>query len=57
MVANNVLFGRVTGLFAVESFGGDCQHENQSSMIPFKDNKTCPLGTESNPSKYVHFPQ
>ncbi|CAF0994260.1 unnamed protein product [Rotaria sordida] len=35
-----VLYGRLSGLFAVESFSNNCDHQKRKSIGPIKDNKT-----------------
>ncbi|CAF0943732.1 unnamed protein product [Rotaria sordida] len=43
---NLVLYGRLTGLFAVESFGHNCEHQGRKSIASIKDNKTYLLDIE-----------
>ncbi|CAF5024576.1 unnamed protein product [Rotaria sp. Silwood1] len=48
ILASLVLFGRVTGLFAIQSFGDNCYDQRQNSIIAIKNNNTYPEGIELN---------
>jgi hypothetical protein len=50
-----IVFGRVTGIFAVHSFGGTCEQRQQYSMTPSGKNYTCPLGIDLNSFNYARF--
>jgi hypothetical protein len=55
ILTNLFLFGRVTGIFVVESFGGNCDHKQQGSTGKNTNNNICPLGIELNPFNYIRF--
>jgi hypothetical protein len=55
VLTNVFLFGRVTGIFAVESFGGNCDYKQQGATGTNTNNNTCPLGIELNPFNYLRF--
>jgi hypothetical protein len=55
LVFSIVLFGRVTGLFAIESFANNCAQQQQNSMDTIRSNITCPLGIELNPDNFLHL--
>jgi ABC-type transporter Mla maintaining outer membrane lipid asymmetry permease subunit MlaE len=48
-----VLFGKVTGMFAAESFAENCSGQHQNSFDTVKNNITCPLGIELNPFNFI----
>jgi hypothetical protein len=52
LLANSVVFGRLTGLFAIKSFGDSCDHQHQNSIILNTRNYDCPAGIELNPFNY-----
>jgi hypothetical protein len=54
-LTNMCLFGRVTGIFVVESFGGNCDYKQQGSIGTNASYNTCPLGIELNPFNYLRF--
>ncbi|CAF1182935.1 unnamed protein product [Adineta steineri] len=50
ILANIILFGRITGLFATTSFAVDCNNQNLTSTII--NNTVCPPGVDLNPLNY-----
>ncbi|CAF3961539.1 unnamed protein product [Rotaria sp. Silwood1] len=46
ILANIILFGRLTGIFATESFGDACDYQHQNLIAPIKNNNTYSQGTE-----------
>ncbi|CAF1156838.1 unnamed protein product, partial [Rotaria sordida] len=40
IIANLILFGRLTGLFVIESFGDNCDHQYRNSIAPIIHNNT-----------------
>jgi hypothetical protein len=52
ILANSVISGRLTGLFAMKSFGNNCDYQNEKSNIVNTSNYNCPLGIEVNPFNY-----
>ncbi|CAF0847127.1 unnamed protein product [Adineta steineri] len=55
IVTNQILFGRITGIFAQQSFAADC-HDQQLQFISRNINKSvCPLGIELSLSNDVQL--
>lgn len=55
-VAGIVLFGRLSGAFAMESFANTCRRQQQQNFInTMKYNVTCPLGIILNPVNFNHM--
>ena len=54
-VAGEVLFGRISGMFAMESFDDTCRHQQQNYTDTIKNNMTCPLGINLNPINFDHL--
>ncbi|CAF1206870.1 unnamed protein product [Adineta steineri] len=50
ILANIILFGRITGLFATTSFTVDCNNQNLTYAII--NNTVCPPGIDLNPLNY-----
>ncbi|CAF2851921.1 unnamed protein product [Rotaria sp. Silwood2] len=48
ILTNLVMFGRLTGIFAIESFGGSCDDQHQTSIAPSNNNNTYPQDIELN---------
>ncbi|CAF4148418.1 unnamed protein product, partial [Rotaria sordida] len=48
IIANQILVARLTGLFAIKSFGDDCDHEQQNFTAPIKINNRYSLGIDLN---------
>ncbi|CAF1519598.1 unnamed protein product, partial [Rotaria sordida] len=48
ILANLFLFGRLTGLFTIESFGGSCDHQYKNSIAPITNNNTYPQDIQLN---------
>ncbi|CAF1262542.1 unnamed protein product [Rotaria sordida] len=46
--ANLILFGKLTGLFAIESFGDNCDHQHRNSIAPITHNNTYSQDIELN---------
>jgi hypothetical protein len=55
VVFSLVLFGRLAGMFATESFAGTCDHKDQNLSTSIKTENTCPLGIDLNPLNYIRF--
>ena len=55
LVAGIVLFSRVSGLFAMESFADTCRRQQQASVHVNQKNITCPLGVHLNPINFDHL--
>ncbi len=55
VIATIIVFGKVTGSFASESFVGNCPGQDQYAIDTIKKNITCPLGIELNPSNFAHL--
>ncbi|CAF2145630.1 unnamed protein product, partial [Rotaria magnacalcarata] len=55
ITANMVIFSRLTGLFAIKSFGNDCRYQHDNSLILNMSNYICPEGIEINSSNYVQY--
>ncbi|CAF4187482.1 unnamed protein product, partial [Adineta steineri] len=51
-LANIILFGRITGLFATTSFAVDCDNQYQNLASTIINNTVCPLGIDLNPLNY-----
>ncbi|CAF1003992.1 unnamed protein product [Adineta steineri] len=51
-LANVILFGRITGLFATTSFAVDCDNQYQNLASTIINNTICPLGIGLNPLNY-----
>ncbi|CAF4589911.1 unnamed protein product, partial [Rotaria sp. Silwood2] len=43
-----VLFGRITGLFVIKSFGDNCVDQHQNLIVSINNNSTYPQGIELN---------
>ncbi|CAF1396036.1 unnamed protein product [Adineta steineri] len=52
ILANVILFGRITGLFATTSFTVDCHNQYENSVSTIINNTICPFGTDLNPLNY-----
>ncbi|CAF1432493.1 unnamed protein product [Adineta steineri] len=52
VLANVILFGRITGLFATTSFAVDCNNQYQNLTSTIIKNSVCPLGIDLNPLNY-----
>ncbi|CAF0845843.1 unnamed protein product [Adineta steineri] len=52
VLANVILFGRITGLFATTSFAVDCNNRYQNLTSTNINNSVCPLGIDLNPLNY-----
>ncbi|CAF1469718.1 unnamed protein product, partial [Rotaria sordida] len=48
ILVNQILVGRLTGLFAILSFGDDCDHEQQNFTAPIKTNNRYSHGINLN---------
>ncbi|CAF0906256.1 unnamed protein product [Adineta steineri] len=51
-LANVILFGRITGLFATTSFAVDCGNQYENSVFTIINNTVCPFGIDLNPLNY-----
>ncbi|CAF4115308.1 unnamed protein product, partial [Adineta steineri] len=51
-LANIILFGRITGLFATTSFAVDCDNQYQNLESTIINNTVCPLGIDLNALNY-----
>ncbi|CAF4089268.1 unnamed protein product [Adineta steineri] len=51
-LANIILFGRITGLFATTSFAVDCDTQYQNLESTIINNTVCPLGIDLNALNY-----
>ncbi|CAF4031411.1 unnamed protein product [Adineta steineri] len=51
-LANVILFGRITGLFATTSFDIDCENQYQNSVSTTINNSVCLFGIDLNPLNY-----
>ncbi|CAF0924787.1 unnamed protein product [Adineta steineri] len=51
-LANVILFGRITGLFATILFAVDCDIQYENSVSTIINNTVCPLGIDLNPLNY-----
>ncbi|CAF4244189.1 unnamed protein product, partial [Adineta steineri] len=51
-LANVILFGRITGLFATTSFAVDCDNQYQNPVSTIINNTVCPFGIDLNPLNY-----
>ncbi|CAF0751223.1 unnamed protein product [Adineta steineri] len=51
-LANAILFGRITGLFATTSFTVDCDNQYQNSVSTTINNSICLFGIDLNPLNY-----
>ncbi|CAF1240235.1 unnamed protein product [Adineta steineri] len=51
-LANVILFGRITGLFATTSFSVDCDNQYENFVSTIINNTVCPLGIDLNPLNY-----
>ena len=47
-LANAVLLGRITGLFAIKSFGDNCDDQHQNLIVPINNKSTYFQGIEIN---------
>lgn len=54
-VSGEVLFGQISGIFAMESFADTCRHQQQNYTNTIKNNMTCPLGITLNPTNFNHL--
>ncbi|CAF0897185.1 unnamed protein product [Adineta steineri] len=52
MLANVILFGRITGLFATTSFAVDCHNQYENFASTIINNTVCPFGIDLNPLNY-----
>ncbi|CAF3995308.1 unnamed protein product, partial [Adineta steineri] len=52
VLANIILFGRITGLFATTSFAVDCDNQYQNLESGIINNTICPFGIDLNPLNY-----
>ncbi|CAF1559810.1 unnamed protein product, partial [Adineta steineri] len=52
ILANVILFGRMTGLFATTSFAVDCHNQYENSVSTIINNSVCPFGIDLNPLNY-----
>ncbi|CAF1495581.1 unnamed protein product, partial [Adineta steineri] len=52
VLANVILFGRITGLFATTSFAVDCHSQYENSVSTIINNSVCPFGIDINPLNY-----
>ncbi|CAF0997871.1 unnamed protein product [Adineta steineri] len=52
ILANVILFGRITGLFATTSFAVDCDDHYENFTSAIINNSVCPLGINLNPLNY-----
>ncbi|CAF1393329.1 unnamed protein product [Adineta steineri] len=48
-IANVILFGRITGLFATTSFAVDCTNQYKNFVSTILNNTVCPFGIDLNP--------
>jgi hypothetical protein len=55
LIATLIIFGQMTGLFAMESFSDSCSPQQQNTIDTIKNNISCPLGIELNPFNFVHL--
>ncbi len=55
VLASLVLFGRLGGIFASESFASTCDYSNHNQITSIKHNYSCPLGIELNSFNYVRL--
>ncbi len=55
IIGTLIFFGKVTALFASQSFAGNCPDQHQNAIGTIKENSTCPLGIELNPSNFAHL--
>ena len=51
LLANSIVFGRLTALFAVRSFGNSCYYQHKDSTIHNTSNFNCPLGIDLSSSR------
>ncbi|CAF4218951.1 unnamed protein product, partial [Adineta steineri] len=51
-LANVILFGRITGLFATRLFVVDCHNQYENSVSAIINNTVCPFGIDLNPLNY-----
>ncbi|CAF1214555.1 unnamed protein product [Adineta steineri] len=52
LLADIILFGRITGLFAATSFAVDCHNQYENSLSKIINSSVCPLGIDLNPLNY-----
>ncbi|CAF0776180.1 unnamed protein product [Adineta steineri] len=52
VLANVILFSRITGLFATTSFAVDCDNQYQNIASTIINNSICPFGIDLNPINY-----
>ncbi|CAF0731721.1 unnamed protein product [Adineta steineri] len=52
LLADIILFGRITGLFAATSFAVDCHNQYKNSLSKIINNSVCPFGIDLNPLNY-----
>ncbi|CAF3937993.1 unnamed protein product, partial [Adineta steineri] len=52
VLANVILFGRITGLFATTSFAVDCDNQYQNLESTIINNTVCPFGIDLNALNY-----
>ncbi|CAF4071555.1 unnamed protein product, partial [Adineta steineri] len=52
VLANVILFGRITGLFATTSFAVDCHNQYKNVESTIINNTICPFGIDLNPLNY-----
>ncbi|CAF0915009.1 unnamed protein product [Adineta steineri] len=52
VIANVILFGRITGLFATTSFAVDCDNQYKNLESGIINNTLCPLGINLDPLNY-----